>query len=362
MVPKFKKYPLLLPIAWLYGIGVRWRNFLFDRGWLRSVSFPIPIISVGNITVGGTGKTPHTEYLIQLISDLGLKVAVLSRGYKRKTKGFQLYSPDSTARSIGDEPYQIAQKFDNIRVAVNADRVIGVQTILDSTDTEVVVLDDAFQHRYIQPGLQILLIDSLRPIHEDWLLPAGRLREPKEGIRRADIVVITKCHKEEKYSVEEWRKVLALEPRQQLYFSTMQYGALYFPFNNRPTLSLVDLQAFNVLAVTAIANPASFIDTLRTHCQQVDALTYTDHHDFTEEDITDIVKRMRALPSPRLLITTEKDAARLRLHKEALQSIETDVAVLPISITFLHHEQALFNQNIIDYVTKNSRNSELLTQ
>ena len=185
----------LLPISWLYGIGVSIRNFLFNIGILKSRSFDIPIISVGNITVGGTGKTPHVEYLIRLLKD-NFNIAVLSRGYKRKSKEFILADDDTEMSMIGDEPYQMKQKFPNITVAVDKDRCHGIEQICGNNstkNTDVILLDDAYQHRYVKAGINILLVDYHRMLSSDKLLPAGRLRESEDGKSRADMVIITKC-------------------------------------------------------------------------------------------------------------------------------------------------------------------------
>ena len=185
----------LLPVSWLYGLGVRLRNKCFEWGILKSRSFSVPIISVGNITVGGSGKTPHVEYLVEMLKDK-VRVAVLSRGYKRKSKGYQLASPLSTVSDIGDEPLQMKKKYPNVHVAVDANRCEGIDRLTqddETKDTDVILLDDAYQHRYVKPGINILLVDYHRLIIYDKLLPAGRLREPKDGKRRADMVIITKC-------------------------------------------------------------------------------------------------------------------------------------------------------------------------
>ena len=203
-------YPLY-PFSWLYGLGAGIRNKMFDWGFLKSQSFNLPIISIGNLSVGGTGKTPHTEYLIRLLQPLG-KVAVLSRGYKRCTKGLVLSTPHSTMPELGDEPYQMKQNFPDIMMAVDANRCHGVQEILKAETPLTILLDDAYQHRYIQPGVNILLMDYHRLIYFDKLLPAGRLREPRSGINRADIIIVTKCppymEEEEK---AEWIKNLKIK-------------------------------------------------------------------------------------------------------------------------------------------------------
>ena len=217
----------LRPLSWLYGVGVKLRNTMFNIGVLKSRAFDIPVISVGNITVGGTGKTPHVEYLIRLLQDR-FRVAVLSRGYKRSSKGFVQANAATTMPEIGDEPYQMKQKFPNITIAVDKNRCHGIdQLVANDQKLDVILLDDAFQHRYVKPGINILLVDYHRLIIYDELLPAGRLREPLEGKDRADIVIVTKCPKDLKPM--EYRvitKAMNLFPYQQLFFSTIEYGQL----------------------------------------------------------------------------------------------------------------------------------------
>ena len=225
--PKINKW--LLPASWLYGAVIKVRNKLFDSGILEERGYPIPIISIGNITVGGTGKTPHTEYLIRLLSKQW-HVAVLSRGYKRKSEGFQLATKDTPMSVLGDEPHQIKQKFPNIYVAVDADRRHGIEQLMKETvapGLDVILMDDAFQHRYVKPGLNILLVDHNRLLCDDALLPAGRLREPESSKERANIVIVTKCPKD--MSPMDYRiltKKMDLYRYQQLYFTTLNYGNL----------------------------------------------------------------------------------------------------------------------------------------
>ena len=252
----------LLPLSWFYGLGVGFRNTLFEMGVLKSRSFSTPVISVGNITVGGTGKTPHVEYLIRLLKDK-LNVAVLSRGYKRKSHGFVLADKDTPMRNIGDEPYQIKQKFPEVTVAVDAKRTRGIEKLTsDKTEkgVDVILLDDAFQHRYVKPGINILLVDYHRLVIYDKLLPAGRLREPVRSKDRADIVIITKCPKDLKPM--EFRvitKAMELYPYQQLYFSTLEYDTLKPVFTEQTesteqiqTGMLDSLSDKNVLLLTIV--------------------------------------------------------------------------------------------------------------
>ena len=248
----------LLPVAWLYGIGVRIRNELFEMGILKSKSYDIPVISVGNITVGGTGKTPHTEYLIRLLRKKH-KVAVLSRGYKRKSKGFILATSETSMPAIGDEPYQMKQKFPDVYVAVDKNRRRGIERLCDeqiAPGTEVILLDDAFQHRYVKPGINILLVDYHRLICDDKLLPAGRLREPKEGKDRANIVIVTKCPEDIKpMGFRVISKALKLYPYQKLFFSTLKYSRL-IPLFGEEEYSLDELLPHkHVLLLTGIASP-----------------------------------------------------------------------------------------------------------
>ncbi|MCH4147137.1 MAG: tetraacyldisaccharide 4'-kinase [Prevotella sp.] len=352
----------LIPLSWLYGFAVRLRNWLFDIGILKSKSFDIPVISLGNITVGGAGKTPHVEYLIRLLQDKE-KVAVLSRGYKRKTKGYQLADKDSTMREIGDEPYQMKQKFSHIYVAVDAKRTRGIENLTSdeaTKDVDVILLDDAFQHRYVKPGINILLVDYHRLIIYDKLLPAGRLREPLCGKNRADMVIITKCPKDLKPM--EFRvldKAMNLYPYQSLFFTTLDYDNLKSIFSEK-TLSLDAIQPANVLLLTGIASPRQMIEDLTPLCKSIEPITFMDHHQFTQKDIDKINNAFASLPSPKLIITTEKDAARLEGQEGFAEEVINNIYALPIHIRFMQEDEGeAFNNKIISYVRKNSRNSIL---
>jgi len=353
----------LLPLSWFYGLGVRFRNLLFDIGLLKSRSFDMPVISVGNITVGGTGKTPHVEYLIRLLQD-HVKVAVLSRGYKRKSKGFVKADDQSTARDIGDEPYQMKHKFHDITVAVDSKRVRGIEKLTeDDNSLDVVLLDDAFQHRYVKPGINILLVDYHRLIIYDKLLPAGRLREPMKGKNRADIVMITKCPKN--LTPMEFRvitKAMALYPYQHLYFTSISYDALQplFPNGLEPK-RIEDLKGQNVLLLTGIASPRLLEEDLSACHVGTTTLAFSDHHNFKDKDIELINSTFEAMKAPKCIVTTEKDAARL-IHVDGLSDeVRRHLYVLPVRISFMQDEQAQkFNENILGYVHKNSRNSILV--
>lgn len=358
----------LYPISFLYGIGVNLRNQLFDWSLLPSNSYDVPVICIGNITVGGTGKTPHTEYLINLLQK-EFQVAVLSRGYKRKSRGFVLATKNTPMPEIGDEPYQIKQKFPHIHVAVDADRRNGIEKLCEPQITpkvEVVLLDDAYQHRYVKPGINILLVDYYRMISEDALLPAGRLREPERGKNRANIVIVTKCPQEMKpmdYRIIS--KQMELFPYQKLFFSTLAYGELtpleYRGEAPQPTRPLASLEKDEkVLLLTGIASPSQLLNKLEQYTENIETLTFSDHHAFTAKDMAYVKKRFEQMgEGKKLIITTEKDATRLVNHPHLDEALKAAIYTLPVKIEFLQGQQESFNENIINYVRENSRNSIL---
>jgi tetraacyldisaccharide 4'-kinase len=350
----------LAPISFIYQAVVGVRNKFFDWKILPSEEFEIPIISVGNLTVGGTGKTPHTEYLIKLLKG-NHRVALLSRGYKRKSKGYQLATPDSSAEQIGDEPYQIMAKFPGIHVAVDSDRRQGIHRLCESEvskDVEVILLDDAFQHRYVKPGLNIVLMDYNRPIYEDAMMPMGRLREPFSSLQRAHAVIVTKCPKDIKpIDFRVVTKHLDLRPYQRLFFTTFSYGDMQ-SFNaphERKPLSALSSDT-HILLVTGIASAAPLVEKLREHTEHITHMEYGDHHDFTSAELKDISETYAAIgTAEKLIITTEKDAARLR-DLPLDEAVASNLHILPIEVEFLQEQQESFNNYIIDYVSKNSRN------
>lgn len=361
-----KIHKALYPLSFLYGIGVYVRNKLFDWGIFSSQSYDIPVISVGNITVGGTGKTPHTEYLIRLLQG-SFKVAVLSRGYKRKSRGFLLADTNTSAQMIGDEPYQMKQKYPSIYMAVDKDRRHGIEQLCKeevAQGTEVILLDDAFQHRYVQPGINILLVDFYRLICNDALLPAGRLREPEKGKSRANIVIVTKCPPHIKpMDYRVITKQMNLYPYQKLYFSTFKYGKLIPVFKEYGN-SEKDLNELagseQVLLLTGIASPKQLIQDLEQYTAHLETMTFPDHHDFTKDDMKLIASRFNEIPGEnKIIITTEKDASRLVQHPALDERLKRALYSLPIEIEFLQEQQDNFNQNIIGYVRKNKRNSIL---
>ena len=324
----------LYPFSWLYGIAVRTRNKLFDWGWLQSKSFDAPIICIGNLAVGGTGKTPHTEYLIKLLKDTGLNVAVLSRGYKRQSKGFILADGTSTAAQIGDEPCQMKNKFPDIHVAVDEHRAHGIERLLSlkSPAIDVILLDDAFQHRQVEAGMNILLTDYHRLLCDDTLLPAGNLREPRSGKNRAQIVIVTKCPPD-------------IKP---IDFHTATSHAETLQGNEQ------------VLLVTGIAAPGPLLQEVQRRAASVRQLAFGDHHAFSKKDLQAIERQFMQLKGERkLIVTTEKDGARLKSHPDLPQSLQPHIYMLPIRIQILQEQEQIFNQNIINYVRTHSRNSQL---
>lgn len=320
----------LMPFAWLYGLVVCIRNLMFDVGVLKSRTFPLPVICVGNITVGGTGKTPHTEYLIRLLSK-DHQVAVLSRGYKRKSEGYVLATKDTPMAEIGDEPYQMKQKYPQIHMAVDKDRCHGINQLMQNTvkpQIDVVILDDAYQHRYVKAGLNILLMDYHRLIHLDKLLPAGRLREPMSGSQRAEIVIITKCPRDiklmDRIGIE---RSINLENWQKIFFTTYKYPDQMKGLGKNPLL------------VTGIASPQQMVYDLQKIVPTFELMSFPDHHNFTEQDIGAI--RTRA--AGRTILTTEKDATRLH----GLDNMK----VIPIEVEFIEGKEK-FDKMIKNYVNK----------
>ena len=342
---------LLLPFSALYGFIVGLRNLFFDIGLLKAKSFKVPIICVGNITVGGTGKTPHTELLISELKKK-FRVACLSRGYKRKSSGFILADPTSTAEQIGDEPFQIHSKFPDILVACDSNRVRGIEKLLaQEQPPEVIVLDDAFQHRYVQADKNIVLVDYNRPVFRDHLLPTGRLREPVNSLKRADYIIVTKCP-QSLQPIE--RRVLfnqlELKPYQNLYFTQLGYGQIYNLSDTKTNLTFDADSA--ILCVTGIAQPQPYVTHLQTLTPHITSLHYPDHHFFTKKDIQHITKTFQEINhEKKYIFTTEKDAARLKTC-ELPPEISEHIFYIPVVPVFLRDGE-LFLTDISEYVRKN---------
>ncbi len=354
-----KKYKLLLlPLSLLYDFIVRVRNKMFDLNILKSVSFDIPVISVGNISVGGTGKTPHAEYIIKNLYQK-YNIALLSRGYGRKTKGFILADENTGVEQIGDEPTQIYKKFKQIVVAVSEDRVKGIKQLLAKFQLNAIILDDAYQHRYVKPGMNILLVSYNNLISKDSMLPAGDLREPVKGVKRAHIVFVTKVPENispiERKIVE---KELNLYPYQSLYFTTIKYSKPISLFNNDES---VDLSGKDILLVTAIANTDSIKNYLEKYSKSLTELKYKDHHFWTEKDFMQIKRSFEQINSDnKIIITTEKDAVRFVDNKNITILQKLPVFYLPIEVKFIAlHDEQKFLKQLFDYVEKNRRSHKL---
>jgi tetraacyldisaccharide 4'-kinase len=334
---------ILFPFAILYGFITGIRNFLFDTGILKSYSFDIPIIAVGNLSVGGTGKTPQIEYLIRMFSPK-YKVATLSRGYKRQSKGFILADSTSNAEILGDEPFQFYKKFNNIQVAVDVDRKNGIEQLLSQPEKpEVILLDDAFQHRKVKAGFYILLTSYNDLYSDDFMLPTGNLRESRCGAKRANVVIVTKCSAT--LSLDEQNKIkakLKLDSDQELYFSFIDYDDSIY--SEDKTMKVSEVRNVDKLLLAGIAKPEPFFAYLQT--QNDEKLVYPDHHHFTENDLLQIKNKLQN----KLIITTEKDFVRLkgRIPNEQL-------FYLPIRSSFLSRSEN-FNKTIANYVGTSTRN------
>lgn len=334
---------ILFPFSILYGCVTGVRNFLYDKDILKSSFFNTPVIAVGNLSVGGTGKTPQIEYLIRLLSGT-YKVATLSRGYKRKSEGFVLADTTATAEILGDEPYQFYKKFPNINVAVDANRTNGITQLLELVKPEVILLDDAYQHRKVKAGFYILLTAYNDLYIDDLILPAGNLRESRDGVARAAIIVVTKCPPSlTQIQQNEIKGRLKLKSCQQLFFTYIKYDDSVY--SERTILKVTDLDPENLFLVAGIAKPQPFFDHLKVKASN--CMTFPDHHHFTYKDIAAILEKA----GTRKIITTEKDYVRLegKLPSEQL-------FCLPIVSAFLNNEND-FDKTILDYVGASTRNS-----
>ncbi|RXM46694.1 tetraacyldisaccharide 4'-kinase [Flavobacterium sp. YO12] len=335
---------ILFPFAILYGLITSIRNFLFDKGILKSTSFDIPVIAVGNLSVGGTGKTPQIEYLIRLLSSK-YKVATLSRGYKRQSEGFVLADENSNASILGDEPFQFYQKFPNVQVAVDANRTNGITQLLSQKEKpEIILLDDAYQHRKVKAGFYILLTSYGDLYADDFMLPTGNLREARSGAKRANIVIITKCPSNlDESEQENIRRKLKLEASQELYFTFIDYDDCVYSRTEK--LAVEEIKEERKLLLAGIAKPKPFFDFLKS--KDDECLTFPDHHHFTEKDIITIAEKAKK----HKIITTEKDYVRLKDT-----GIVSQLFYLPIKSSFIR-EQNNFDKTILNYVGKSSRNS-----
>lgn len=360
-----KRNILLYPLSLAYGIITGIRNFLYDKEVFRSTEFSMPVICVGNITVGGTGKTPHSEYLVNLLIRNNFNVATLSRGYKRETNDFRIATSGSTVKEIGDEPLQIFRKYPGITVAVDRKRVNGVRKILEKKpDTDVIILDDGFQHRKITPGFSILLTDFARLIVRDHMLPYGNLRESAGNMHRADIILVTKSPDDlspiqRRLIVKEIDKA----PYQNLYFTTIVYNdpLPVFDTDNSTSYSRPDdSEDCGIILVTGIANPGPLKRYLERKYRKITHLSFSDHHNYNDDDLASVTNAWSSLRSPvKYIITTEKDAVRFREFSNIAESLKTAFYYIPVGIDFLNDDREEFDNLIIDYVRKNKRDNRV---
>ncbi|MCL2097372.1 MAG: tetraacyldisaccharide 4'-kinase [Bacteroidales bacterium] len=340
----------LYPLSLLYAMAVAMRNMLYAWGMFKSVTFNLPVITVGNLTVGGTGKTPFTEFLVSLFKDKQV-TAVLSRGYKRKTKGFRYVEVTDTVREAGDEPLQIKRKFPKLTVAVEANRVKGIRRLqADAPQLGLVILDDAYQHRRVKPTMSILLVDHSRPITEDHYLPYGRLRDTLGQKHRANVVIVTKCPTNMRpIDQRVMMKTLKLYPYQQLFFTTFGYELPQPVFHGEAALPL---SIKETVALTGIASPQPFIEHLGTFSKVLHHLDFPDHHVFTKKDIARMNTLVATYPSVPIF-TTEKDAQRLRMDKDCSEALKQQLFYIPVKVQFFSKtDSEKFEAFVTEYIQK----------
>jgi len=331
---------LLFPFSLVYLLIIFLRNRLFDKGVFKSTTFNLPLICVGNIAAGGTGKSPMTEYLVKELKT-HFKIATLSRGYKRKTRGYTLANENSNALEIGDEPMQFHLKFPDVPIAVGEARIEAIPQLLhDRPATQAIILDDAFQHRSVKAGMNIVLTDCNNLYTRDWYLPTGDLRDEKSSVKRADIIVVTKCRADLTFAEKEAIiEELQPEKMQAVFFTTIRYGKPYHIISKQPAQVSADME---VLLVTGIANPKPLKNLLQEKSKAYYEMAYNDHHIFTIDDLKDMKKRYNAISAgKKIIITTEKDA--VRLVKFAQELTEMPLYVVPIELEFLFNEAGRFN-------------------
>lgn len=340
---------LLFPFAILYGFITSLRNYLYDKGILKSYSFDIPVIAVGNLSVGGTGKTPQIEYLIRLLSP-NYKVATLSRGYKRKSEGFVLADGNSNAELLGDEPFQYFEKFPNIQVAVDADRKNGIEQLLSqSQKSQIILLDDAFQHRKVKAGFYILLTSYDDLFCDDFMLPTGNLRESRSGAKRADVIIVTKCpanitdSEQNEISKKLGRFLPCRNDKDCVFFSTVAYDDRVY--NETQSLIVSEIKSTTKILLAGIAKPKPFFEYLQSGSDEI--MAFPDHHNFSESEITDIKNKA----GEKIIVTTEKDFVRLKA-----KILKNQLYYLPIKSQLIANQEA-FDQTILDYVRTCTRHS-----
>ena len=335
---------LLFPFAIIYDVITRIRNFCFDAGIFKETSFKIPIIVVGNLSVGGTGKTPQIEYLIRLLKEKH-KIAILSRGYKRKTKGYVLLDKSHSAESVGDEPLQYFKKFKNINVAVDANRVEGITKLLEEQSPEVVLLDDAYQHRQVKGSFYILLTKYDDIFVDDFLLPTGNLRESRRGGKRANVILVTKCPENLSLDAQQKIEQKLSKYQKEIFFTTISYNS---KTSGKNEVLVDDLKDYEVLLVTGIANPSPLLSFLNRKKIKFKHLKFSDHHQFSDKEIKKIkTEYFNLKSSKKIILTTEKDYVRL-------ENSINEISFLGIQTSLINKEKE-FNLMISSHIKQNQR-------
>jgi len=339
---------LLYPFALIYGAIVWLRNRLYDAKVFSSIEFSVPVIAIGNLSTGGTGKTPHVEYLVRLLQ-YRYRVATMSRGYKRHTQGFLLADGQSNALRIGDEPMQYHLKFPELAVCVAEERITGIPALLQQRpDVEVILLDDAYQHRSVKAGLNILITDYSRPFYTDHILPFGSLRESRSASNRANIIIVSKCPPDiSTAQAGDITQKIAPLPHQQVFFTGLVYGRPY----NFISRDEIEIAGKHIILVCGIARPEPLVAYLRTQATDVHALPYADHHYFVSSDLEEIRSAYDNWDAPnKIIVTTEKDAARLYLHLDKIKEWNITLAVIPVAVNVLLDKGAAFDAAVSAYV------------
>lgn len=340
---------ILYPFSLLYGNLVRLHRAFYQYGNKKAKSFDIPVINVGNLSVGGTGKSPHVAYFTQMLQPI-LTPGIVSRGYHRQTTGVRLVETNSLASEVGDEPLQLKQRFPNNTVVVAERRVLGVEAALkENKAIDCILLDDAFQHWAIQPSLQIMLTTFEQPFFRDWVLPMGRLREFRSGYQRADIIIITKCPT----IISQAQKVAFLQaikplPSQRVFFSYFKYQALYQLFDKQQLVELDQLKNQKITLVTAIATTHYLEEYITSYASEVQALKFPDHHHYTLKDL----EKIKKISSSQLIITTEKDATKLKPYQAYLAQENLLIYVLPIEVQIAFNEENLLRETLLNHLNR----------
>ena len=336
---------ILYPFALLYGNLVKLHRAFYQQGFLVSKSFNFPVVNVGNLSVGGTGKSPHVAYFNNLLAS-SFAIAIVSRGYHRKTKGVQLVEENSLVENVGDEPLQLKQKFPETTVVVAEHRALGIQAVLEQNKSvNCILLDDAFQHWAIQAKVKILLTTFDQPFFEDWVLPMGRLREFKQGYQRADIIIVTKCPP----TISLAQKAVFIQkinplPHQDIFFSYFQYQSLYGLLNKEKNKEIKTIRGQKIILVTAIANTSYLEVYLKSYTSTIEHLRFLDHHYYTKKDL----EKINRMAAGSLIITTEKDATKLRVHQSYIEEEGLQIYVLPIEVTIAFDEAELLKKILLE--------------